>query len=400
MSLLNELALPACWEQFYAYKASLVCPKEVLKELRDFIDGQAYLPVCESIARGDAFPLPRRAVISKMRSGKKRVVYLYPKAENTVLKLLTWRLLRKYDTLFSDNLYSFRPGRTAKDAMRRLSHTKGLSDMHLYKVDISNYFNSVPVERLLPLLKEVLADDPPLFAFLRRLLEEPCVRDGSGIVKEEKGIMAGTPLSAFYANLYLKELDAAFAEEGIPYFRYSDDIIVLAETKEELEARAGRIRTFLQEAGLSVNPKKEEVFAPGEGFSFLGFSWKNGVIDIAPATLDKLKAKMRRKTRALKRWQERNGLPGEKAAAAFIRVFNRKLLESPEGHELSWSFWFFSVINTTASLERIDHYAQECLRYLVSGRRTKARFHVRYEDLKKLGYRSLVHAYYSFSATN
>ena len=63
---------------------------------------------------------------------------------------------------------------------------------------------------------------------------------------------------------------------------------------------------------------------------------------------------------------------------------------------MSWSHWFFSVINPTDSLEVIDRYAQDCLRVLVSGKRTKARYNVRYEDLKALGYQSMVHAYYSF----
>ena len=105
---------------------------------------------------------------------------------------------------------------------------------------------------------------------------------------------------------------------------------------------------------------------------------------------------MRRKTRALKRWQQRNDLEGEKAAAAFIRIFNRKLLESPQDHELTWSYWFFFFFNTTESLQQLDHYAQECIRYLISSRRTKSRFRVRYQDIKKLGYKSLVHEYWNY----
>ena len=33
----------------------------------------------------------------------------------------------------------------------------------------------------------------------------------------------------------------------------------------------------------------------------------------------------------------------------------------------------------------------------MSGKRTKGRFDVRYADLKRLGYRSLVHEYYAFN---
>ena len=397
MSLLELLEDHRTWEDFYAYKTSLACPKAFAGELRAFIDERRYVPVCAAIRRGEPFPLPRRAVISKMSSRKKRVVYTYPPAENTVLKLLTYLLLRRYDGLFSPGLYSFRPGRSAKDAVRALTALPGAGTLWAYKVDVSNYFNSVPVPRLLPLLQETLADDPALFAFLRSLLEEPRVLDGGREIAEEKGIMAGTPLSAFYANLYLRELDGLFARQGVPYARYSDDIILFAPTREETEARAAVLRDFLHERGLAVNPDKECFYTPEEGWTFLGFSCRGGVVDIAPATVRKLKGKMRRKARALRRWSERNDQPGERAAAAFIRVFNRKLLESAADNELTWSYWFFSVINTAESLRVIDRYAQDCLRFLLSGRRTKARFRVTYEDLKALGYRSLVHAYYDFA---
>ena len=398
MTLLQQLSSPESWEAFYEYKTSLVCPKDFAESLRSFIDDRQYLPVCERIAAGERFPLPKKVVLSKMGSQKKRTVYIYPEPENTVCKLLTWLLLRKYDGLFAAGLYSFRPGVTAKDALRRLARTPGIRQKFAYKVDVSNYFNSVPIHRLMPMLEEMIGeDDPALSAFLRRLLEEPFVLENGSPVEEQKGIMAGTPQSAFLANLYLRELDRLFEEKGVLYARYSDDIIAFGATREETEQHAAQIRAFLAEKGLSVNPSKEDFYTPETGWTFLGFSYRDGAIDIAPATVKKLKQKMRRKARALQRWRQRNGLSGEKAAAAFIRVFNRKLLESPEGSDLSWSWWFFSVINTTDSLKEIDAYAQDCLRFLVSGKRTKVRYDVRYEDLKKLGYRSLVNAYYKMN---
>ena len=399
-TLLDRLCQDSAWQSFLAYKTSLACPKSYEKELRAYIDARAYLPVCEAIASGKPFPLPRKAEISKMGSRKVRTVYIYPEPENTALKLLTHLLLRRYDGLFGEGLYSFRPGRAAKDAIRALMRVPGAKDMHAYKVDISNYFNSIPLEAFLPKLREACADDPALCAFLTRLLEEPCVLDGGRPVAEQKGIMAGTPLSAFYANLYLRELDAHFEAARIPYARYSDDIIVLAPSEREAREHAAFIRSYLRDAGLAVNPAKENFYTPESGWSFLGFSYRQGTVDIAPATFAKLKAKMRRKTRALARWQKRNGEEPERAARAFIRVFNRKLLESPQAdNELSWKGWFFPVINTTATLHEIDAYAQDCIRCLVSGTRTKARFNVRYDELKRLGYRNLVHAYYEGTKT-
>lgn len=394
MSLLSKLSQRECWESFYKYKSSLVGGSQLVKELRSFIDSEKYIPVCQKIMNGEAFPLPRKSVISKQDTQKKRVVYTYPKAENMVLKLLTYLLLRKYDGLFSTGLYSFRPNKTAKDAIRQLTRTPHISEMYSYKADISNYFNSVPVERLLPMLKEVLSDDEELYAFLSRLLTEPRVIDGNKVIIEEKGIMAGTPLSAFYADLYLMELDRSFAEKNIPYGRYSDDVILFAETEEKCREYADFLRSFITERGLVINPKKESFCTPDEGWTFLGFSYKSGVIDIAPASVEKMKNKMRRKTRALQRWRQRNELSGEKAALAFIRIFNSKLFECSENSDLTWNKWFFSVINTDTSLRIIDNFAQDCVRFLVSGKRTKSRFNVRYEDIRSLGLRSLVHEYY------
>lgn len=394
MSLLSKLSQRECWESFYKYKSSLIGGSQLVKELRSFIDSEKYIPVCQKIMNGEAFPLPRKSVISKQDTQKKRVVYTYPKAENMVLKLLTYLLLRKYDGLFSTGLYSFRPNKTAKDAIRQLTRNPHIREMYSYKADISNYFNSVPVARLLPMLKEVLSDDEELYAFLSSLLTEPRVIDGNKVIIEEKGIMAGTPLSAFYADLYLMELDRTFAEKNIPYGRYSDDVILFAETEEKCREYADFLRSFITERGLDINPKKESFCTPDEGWTFLGFSYKSGVIDIAPASVEKMKNKMRRKTRALQRWRQRNELSGEKAALAFIRIFNSKLFECSENSDLTWNKWFFSVINTDTSLRIIDNYAQDCVRYLVSGKRTKSRFNVRYEDIRSLGLRSLVHEYY------
>ena len=206
--------------------------------------------------------------------------------------------------------------------------------------------------------------------------------------------MAGTPISTFLANLYLIQMDHYFSEAGVLYARYSDDIIIFAETQEAREVHAQKILAFLSEAGLTVNPDKEARTAPGEMWVFLGICYRDGIVDVAPVSVEKLKAKMRRKTRALVRWQVRKGVTGIQSAKAFIRIFNRKLFENPAEHELTWARWYFPLINTTQSLKVIDAYSQSCIRYLATGKRTKAAYNFRYEDMKALGYRSLVNHYY------
>ena len=157
MSLLDRLQDPKAWEKFYEYKLSLALPKQFTKRLRTFIDEKSYLPVCEKIAAGEPFALPEKSVISKMSTQKRRTVYTYPDPENTVLKLLTYLLIREYNDLFSAGLYSFRPGRAAKDAVRTILKNADIMNMYAYKVDIHDYINSVPVHALLPMLRSTLS---------------------------------------------------------------------------------------------------------------------------------------------------------------------------------------------------------------------------------------------------
>ena len=396
MSLLDLLCDHAVWEKFRDYKLSLLCSKRSENGLESYINEKKYQNAVCGILVDGVFPLPERSVICKMGSDKKRVVYTYPYDENTVLKLLTWLMLRKYDGIFSPALYSFRPGKTAKDAVRRLLRVKDLKKMYSYKADIHDYFNSVPVDKLLPQLKETLSDDERLFSFLSSLLSETRVYDKGAIVTEKKGIMAGTPQSSFYANLYLSGLDEHFYGDGIIYARYSDDVILFAPTEEETARHAEYIRAYLKEKGLELNPEKERFSSPDDGFTFLGFECHGNDVDIAAATLKKLKQKMRRKRDALSRWCKRSDVERIKAAKAFIRIFNRKLLERPDDNELSWANWFFPVINTSKSLHEIDLYAQDCIRYLIVGKHTKARYNARYDDLKSIGYKSLVNEYYAY----
>ncbi len=393
MSILDKLADPAQWAQFAAYKEKKLPPGK-WEELCRFIDQEAYRPVVDGIVAGKPFPAPVKMQISKMYSDKKRTVYLYPKSENYVLKLMTYLLIRKYDPIFAPGLYSFRASRGVKMAVLQLTSRPNARKKYIYKADIHDYFNSVDVSLLLPKLREVLREDPEIYRFLEGLLLQPMVFWNGVWIKEQKGIMAGCPVAAFLANVYLMDMDWQFARSGIPYCRYSDDIILLTDSPEDQERAVFSIRDHLARQHLTINEKKEMYTLPGEPWEFLGFRFENGEIDISGISAQKLKGKMRRKADALLRWKRKKGLSNEKAAKAFIKVFNRKLFDNPIDTEITWARWYFPMITTTRTLEQLDHYAQDCIRYIATEKRTKSRYNFRYEDMKAMGYRSLVHEYY------
>lgn len=382
------------WQRFLDYKLEGGhLRKSEAEDIAAYIEKREYLPLAKAFLEGGDLSLPVAAVINKQYSNKKRTVFIYPREENYFLKFIAYKLSR-YDDIFCDKLCSFRRGITVKTAIRTLAKTKGIENMYSYKVDISDYFNSVDIDILLPILEKTLSDDKTLFEFLKKLLCNPyAIKDGERVTMK-KGIMAGVPVSSFLANLYLKELDKWFYDREITYIRYSDDIIIFGVSEEEVKNHSETIKRLLAEYRLSVNPSKEIYVKAGDRWEFLGFSYHKGVIDISDIALSKLKSKMKRKAKALVRWREKKNLEPYKAVKAFIKKFNKKLYSNADDNGITWSRWYFPVINTDKSLKILDSYMQDCIRYIAKGDYSKSRYNFRYEDMKRLGYKSLVNAFY------
>ena len=108
---------------------------------------------------------------------------------------------------------------------------------------------------------------------------------------------------------------------------------------------------------------------------------------------------MRRKARALERWKNTTKKDGWMAARAFIKYFNKKLYTSESNSEVNWSWWYFPLITTEKSLKEIDAYMQDCVRYVATGSRTKARFNFTYDQMKELGLETLVNRWFSYKKT-
>ena len=395
-SLLDELREPARWQEFRDWKNEHgQLSKKELRELDLFLAEKAYLPMAETLS----FSLPEKRILSKAGSNKKRTVYCFNREETWILKMLAW-LLYRYDGELSDNCYSFRRRITAKTAFDRIRKIPEIDDRIAVKFDIRNYFNSIDVPQLLEILKEVLRDDPALYAFLEKLLTEERCRYNGEVIREKHGAMAGVPLASFFANFYLRSLDLLFAEAGIPYFRYSDDILIFYENEAQKEKYDALLKTELAEKKLELNPEKLHISQPGEPWEFLGFSWHRGEIDLSAVTVKKMKAKIRRKARKIRRGMERKGTAFEKAASAMIRSFDYKFFDLSGTNDFTWSRFYFPLLTRTDGLKEIDRCMQEYLRYLSSGRHRKGNFRITYEQLKRLGYTPLTAEYYRWKKEN
>ncbi len=395
MSVLEELNSDQVWEEFLQYKLERnhLSNKEQEAWIR-FVQKREYREVTQHLMEEDyCFGYPTKIGVNKSGTGKKRIVYSFPEKESMVLKAMAY-LLYRYDDRISPNCYSFRRKLTAKDAVMRVLRVKHLDQKYCLKVDISNYFNSIPVEGLIEVLEEIIRDDEPLLQFLKRLFMADQAYDEGTLICEKRGAMAGIPIAPFMANLYLLSVDEAFREMGVDYFRYSDDILVFADSKEQLAEYQAVLVDCIQKKGLCLNPNKVKITGPGEAWEFLGFGYYQGKVDLSQVTKNKLKAKIRRKAKALYRWRKQKDVDFERTARKMIQIFNKKFYDDLDENRFTWSRWFFPVLTTDEGLREMDAYMLQYIRFLSSGRHYKGNYRVGYEEIKNLGYRSLVHEFY------
>ena len=395
-SIIKQLIRQDIWEEFLAYR--LLKGRFTWHEFYEadrYVEREEYLPLAHRIVQGEGLGIPKKKIINKMGTGKKRVVYSFAPDEMTILKLLAFKLY-DYDRWFSPNCYAFRRGVKASDAVFDIIRAIGDQKMWAYKLDIHNYFNSIPIDILLPMLEEMMTNDLPLYHFFERMLTNDKVIYNGETIQEKHGVMAGTPTSPFLANVYLKAVDKHFHDANVTYARYSDDIIIFAPDLETLEEHKNQMASFLRQYQLVINPDKERIYSPNEAYEFLGFKCHGRDIDISEATVKKMKGKIKRAAKALMRWSSKKNIEPEKAMKGLINHFNRVFFEDGDTEMLTWSRWFFPVINQTNGLKEIDHYLQQNIRFLSTGKYNKTNYKTDYAQLKRLGYKSLVNEYYKY----
>ena len=394
-SLITQLSRQDVWDEYIAYR--LLKGRFTWHEFREadrFVEKEQYLHLVQRMMQGDGLGIPTKKIVNKMGTGKKRVVYSFAPEAMKVLKVIAFRLY-DYDHFFVPNCYAFRRGKKVHDAVLQINRAVANQKMWAYKLDIHDYFNSISIDILLPMLKEMMADDPPLFRFFEKMLTDKRVVYNGETILESHGVMAGTPTSPFLANVYLKDIDKHFHDASVVYARYSDDIILFAPDLKTLEGYKCQMAHYLQQYRLEVNPDKEMIYSPDEAYEFLGFKCHGHQIDISEAAKKKMKGRIKRAAKSLLRWRNTKHIAPEKAMKGLINLFNRKFFESDDPETLTWSRWFFPVINQTDGLKEIDHYLQQNIRYLATGKHSKANYRTDYAQLKQLGYRSLVNEYYA-----
>jgi hypothetical protein len=138
--------------------------------------------------------------------------------------------------------------------------------------DIAGYFENIQLSLLHSLLNRYEPDAPYTINLLMRHLSSWCgiAHDGSKI---DRGIPQGNSASSFLGNFFLKPVDDFFMDQesalGIRYFRYVDDIRIVAETENAARAAALALEEQIRRLKLNLQSAKTAVLTSDEALKLI-----------------------------------------------------------------------------------------------------------------------------------
>lgn len=196
---------------------------------------------------------------------KERIIYKLPFRDRVV----HWAIMLLIEPIWTRNFtrdtYACVKGRGIHPLLNKLR--RDLQDdpegtAYCLKLDVRKFYPSTNHE----ILKEVIRQkikDPELLWLLDGIIDSA-----------DTGVPIGNYLSQFFANLYLSELDHLLKESyGVRYYyRYADDIVLLADNKEKLHGWLVAINDYLNDyRRLSIKKNYQVYPVESRGVDFIGY---------------------------------------------------------------------------------------------------------------------------------
>ena len=272
------------------------------ERIRDFKrDAEKRLStLSEQLQQGQYEPMAiRRVYIPKLGSHELRPLGIPTIRDRVAQTALRSVIEPIFERDFSANSYGFRPGRGAKDALRRVDALLGEGKTWVVDVDITRYFDTIPHQPLLGEVEKKIADGRVLELIKRYLKQQVLEATPSAVTDPEQGTPQGAVISPLLANIYLHPVDMKMESEGYAMVRYADDCVVLCDTQQEAERALEQLRSLMEQRGLKLHSEKTKLVdatAPG-GFDFLGYHFEQGKRSPRAKSLQKHKDTIRERTR-------------------------------------------------------------------------------------------------------
>ena len=200
----------------------------------------------------------------------------------------------RWDPMFSDSSFGFRPGRSAHQAVAQAQQYASQGYTWVVDLDLEKFFDRVNHDRLMGRVAQRV-QDKRLLKLLRAFLNAE-VLDHGLVSSTTEGTPQGGPLSPLLSNLVLDELDRELESRGHRFVRYADDCNIYVRSERAGQRVMESVKRFVTgKLKLKVNRAKSAVDRASKR-SFLGFRFTEGERprrDLAPEAKQRFQQRVR-----------------------------------------------------------------------------------------------------------
>jgi CRISPR-associated endonuclease Cas1 len=204
------------------------------------------------------------------KPGETRPIALLQPEDRIVLTALNTLLYPRADRTLLPGCIAYRAGQGPSIAIQRLRELIAQGNCFSATGDIDNFFASINRDHLFKILSRQIQETPILN------LLEAYLHIGTSARNLEwsdtgLGIAQGSPLSPLLSNLYLSDFDRHLQSSNLPWMRYADNLILLANDAARLQTAWERaVRYLASPCQLKLNADSVSLVPVSQGFEFLG----------------------------------------------------------------------------------------------------------------------------------
>lgn len=360
------------------------------QELSDYIMSEQLEHDIASLRAGnDPFLPPKKAV--KKCGSKTRVFYCACGTKKFFLKYLYFAL-HDAERPYVSNACSSDIGPGLVSNYKKLIEADPRRCRYVLVGDVRRYSESLNEEVVLTQVKELLPGDTEAQDFIMQAMFPNEYTENGKLVHEHVLAGAGHILANLIMNIYLAPVDKALAQGALAYSRFFDDFVAVYETREQAEQAFARMQEITRELKLELHPTKSRIVEPGQPYSYLELWVTSDGVDFSESQIATWKNYIRKSSKQLMCQVQSGKMPGQLAMRLFAVGVDKFVLHNQEA--LLWMSPWLDIITKTDGIKRLDCCVRDCMRSIGSGKKGAARYRITYQDLKRAGYKNLIHIYY------
>jgi RNA-directed DNA polymerase len=247
----------------------------------------------QRIRRGRYQSKPARIVEIPKEDGSTRPLAISCLEDKLVQASVSTILSKIYEPLFLTCSYGFREGKSCHEALKALSQATFKNwDGAIVEIDIRKYFNTIPHEELMQMLRNKVSDKR-FIRLIEILMKAPILEDGKE-VENTRGCPQGSIISPILANIYLHYVVDEWFESirkthllgRAEEVRYADDVVFCFQHMNDARRFYHVLPERLKKFGLKIHEDKSQILEAGHlaavraatgglrlgTFNFLGFT--------------------------------------------------------------------------------------------------------------------------------